>query len=86
MENVIEYSFEKSSHCPHRVSSERQLRNSYKCGEGAVEGRSKGVRSVLKDQEGVCVCVCVCVCVEASAIIAEIRRRAEGGLRVWVSV
>lgn len=59
MENVIEYSFEKSSHCPHRVSSERQLRNSYKCGEGAVEGRSKGVRSVLKDQEGVCVCVCV---------------------------
>jgi hypothetical protein len=35
------------------------------------------------------VCVCVCggvVCVEASAIIAEIRRRAEGGLRVWVSV
>lgn len=57
MEDVIEYSFEKSSRCPRRVNSERQLRNSDRCGEGALEGCSKGVRGVLKDQGCVCVYV-----------------------------
>lgn len=47
MEDFIEYSFEKSSPCPYQVNSGRQL-NSFKGGEDAQEGCSKGVRNLFE--------------------------------------